>query len=129
MRSFLKILVNLLAGAALTGCSTSKGFDTVDVNSFEKIIRKSDVQLLDVRSMEEFREGHISRAKLIDVTKPDFMRACEQALQKDQTVAVYCRSGRRSAMAAGQLAKKGYKVVNLEGGILAWKDAGYSIEK
>ena len=129
MRSVLKILVNLLAGAALTGCSTSKAFDTVDVSSFEKTIQKGDVQLVDVRSMEEYLEGHISRAKLIDVTKSDFMPTCEQTLRKDKPVAVYCRSGRRSAMAAGQLAKKGYKVVNLEGGILAWKDAGYSIEK
>lgn len=113
----------------MTGCSASRAFDTVDVNTFAKIIQESTVQLVDVRSMEEYLEGHIAQAQLIDVTKPGFIQVCEQMLRKDRTVAVYCRSGRRSAMAAGQLAKKGYKVVNLDGGILAWKDAGKPVEK
>ena len=44
-------------------------------------------------------------------------------LPADKTIAVYCRSGKRSALAAGGLTKEGYKVVNLRGGIIAWKEA------
>ena len=42
----------------------------------------------------------------------------------DKKIAIYCRSGRRSANAAGRLADIGYKCVNLKGGIIAWKEAG-----
>jgi L-ascorbate metabolism protein UlaG (beta-lactamase superfamily) len=45
-------------------------------------------------------------------------------LPKDKTIAIYCRSGRRSANAAGKLADAGFKCVNLKGGIIAWKEAG-----
>ena len=45
------------------------------------------------------------------------------------TIAVYCRSGRRSANAAGKLADVGYKCVNLKGGILAWKEANMPVIK
>ena len=129
MKSFLSILMGLLTGTSLTGCSTSKDFDTIGTVSFEQVIQKGEIQLVDVRSMEEYCEDHIGGARLIDVTKPDFLQVCEQTLLKNKPVAVYCRSGRRSAMAAGQLAKKGYKVMNLEGGILAWKSAGKPVEK
>jgi L-ascorbate metabolism protein UlaG (beta-lactamase superfamily) len=50
-------------------------------------------------------------------------------LPTDKTIAVYCRSGRRSASAAGRLADVGYKCVNLKGGIIAWKEAGMSVAK
>ena len=48
-------------------------------------------------------------------------------LPKDKTIAIYCRSGRRSANAAGKLADVGYKCVNLKGGIIAWKEAGMPV--
>ena len=48
-------------------------------------------------------------------------------LSAEKTIALYCRSGRRSANAAGRLAAEGFKAVNLKGGILAWKEAGKSV--
>ena len=50
-----------------------------------------------------------------------------EKLPKDKTIAIYCRSGRRSANAAGKLADVGYKCVNLKGGIIAWKEANMPV--
>jgi rhodanese-related sulfurtransferase len=49
-------------------------------------------------------------------------------LPLDKKIAVYCRSGRRSAGAAGKLAEEGYKLVNLKGGIIAWKEANMPVQ-
>ena len=57
------------------------------------------------------------------------MEQAQAKLPKDKTIAVYCRSGRRSANAAGKLADVGYKCVNLKGGILAWKEANMPVIK
>ena len=52
------------------------------------------------------------------------MDKAKVTLPIEKKIAVYCRSGRRSANAAGKLADIGYKCVNLKGGIISWKDAG-----
>ena len=68
-----------------------------------------------------FRKSHIPGALLIDVTQADFMQKAEQLLPKDKTIALYCRSGRRSKTAAQHLAKLGYQVVELNTGFNSWK--------
>ena len=82
-----------------------------------------NVVVLDVRSAEEFKEGHIEGAVNIDQAPDNFIEKAKATIPIDMTIAVYCRSGRRSANAAGKLAAEGYKCVNLKGGILAWKEA------
>ena len=77
-----------------------------------------------MRTVAEFTEGHIERAILIDQGQSDFVEKAKATLPIDKKIAVYCRSGRRSANAAGKLADIGYKCVNLKGGIIAWKDSG-----
>ena len=67
-----------------------------------------------------YAEGHIEGAMNIDVRSDSFAERAESLLPKEKTIAVYCRSGRRSAQAANLLAKRGYRVVNLSGGIIAW---------
>ena len=81
----------------------------------------SNVVILDVRTADEYAEGHIKGAILIDQFKSDFLEQAKAKLPTEKTIAVYCRSGRRSANAAGILAKEGYKPVNLKGGIIAWR--------
>jgi rhodanese-related sulfurtransferase len=56
------------------------------------------------------------------------MEKSKAALPDSKTIAVYCRSGRRSASAANRLAAEGYKCVNLKGGIIAWKEAGMPVK-
>lgn len=78
-----------------------------------------DVIILDVRTQAEFDEGHIPNAVLL----PDAeikQRAEELLPNKEQTMLVYCRSGRRSALAAQELVQMGYTNVYDFGGILDW---------
>lgn len=124
-----KILTCLLAALGLTtACGqqrsgAAENFENVEVAAFAELIADSNVVILDVRKADEFAEGHIKGAILIDQFQSDFVEQAQAKLPKGKTIAVYCRSGRRSANAAGKLADIGYKCVNLKGGILAWKKA------
>lgn len=104
-------------------------YATVGVDEFQTLIANPVVQLLDVRTQEEYDEGHISDALLVDVNESDFTEKCLAQLDASRPVAVYCRSGRRSARAASLLASKGYTVTNLAGGVMAWQDAGRDLVK
>ena len=99
----------------------------MEVKEFAELIADSDVVILDVRKADEFAEGHIKGAVLIDQYQSDFLEQAKAKLPIDKTIAVYCRSGRRSANAAGKLADIGYKCVNLKGGIIAWKEAEMAV--
>jgi rhodanese-related sulfurtransferase len=119
-----KILTCLLAALGLTSACGQDNFENTDVQGFTELVADSNVVVLDVRTVAEFTEGHIERAILIDQGQSDFVEKAKATLPIDKKIAVYCRSGRRSANAAGKLADIGYKCVNLKGGIIAWKDAG-----
>ena len=105
------------------GACVQNPYTDVDVNRFEQIIKSDSVQLVDVRKLDEFTEGHIPGAIHIDVLTPSFLSNALAKLDKKRPCAVYCRSGKRSAMAAALLAKEGYTVTNLLGGIIAWTEA------
>ena len=134
-----KIFTLLLATLGLnTACS--QNFENMEVKEFAELIadsiachtqtfRSENVVILDVRKADEFAEGHIKGAILIDQFQSDFVEQAKAKLPKDKTIAIYCRSGRRSANAAGKLADVGYKCVNLKGGILAWKEANMPVTK
>ena len=128
-----KILTCLLAALGLTtACGqqrsgAAENFENVEVAAFAELIADSNVVILDVRKVDEFAEGHIKGAILIDQFQSDFVEQAQAKLPKGKTIAVYCRSGRRSANAAGKLADVGYKCVNLKGGILAWKEANMPV--
>lgn len=127
-------LLLIVVGVSLAAWAFSRGgddgFATVDVDEFERTIADTaGVQLLDVRSQQEYDEGHLPGAYIIDVHDSAFLEQVEAQLTKDKPVAVYCRSGRRSASAARQLVKAGYQVINLDGGILAWKEQGKIVMK
>lgn len=119
-----KILTCLLAALGLTTACGQDNFENTDVQGFSELVADTNVVVLDVRTVAEFTEGHIDRAILIDQGQSDFVEKAKATLPIDKKIAVYCRSGRRSANAAGKLADIGYKCVNLKGGIIAWKDSG-----
>ncbi|OFO54200.1 rhodanese [Porphyromonas sp. HMSC077F02] len=111
-------------------CQASQKIETVDSATFkERISGASEVQLLDVRTAEEFAEGHLESAINIDVQGPSFTKKVSEQLDKSQPIYLYCRSGKRSMMAAKELEKEGYSIVNLKDGILGWLDAGYPVLK
>lgn len=121
-----KWITTLLAAMTMTINSNAQSGVTVkDVHTdeFATIISDtSKIQLVDVRTPEEYAEGHLERAVNIDVNDSTFLQHATASLEKGKTVAVYCRSGKRSAFAASLLAKQGYNIINLLGGILAWKE-------
>lgn len=96
---------------------------------FEELIKNENVQLLDVRTLAEHMEGHIPGSLNINVQDKDFSICIDDLLDNKKEVAVYCRSGRRSRTAADILVKKGFKVYNLDKGILNWMEEGREIEK
>ena len=122
-----KIITNLLALLGLATACGHQSYENAEVNAFAERIKSPDVVLLDVRTAEEFGEGHLTNALNIDVKEDGFVEKAKSNLPADKTIAVYCRGGKRSANAAAMLAKEGFKVVNLVGGITAWKDAGMPV--
>ena len=81
------------------------------------------------RTKEEWNEGHIKGATLVTVTEDGFLDKAKAALDPKKPVVVYCRSGKRSAMATEQLRAAGFTVYDLDGGITAWIAAGKPVEK
>ncbi len=124
MRKLLSLLLTTLG--LTTSCA--QNFENTDVEGFAQLIADSSVVVLDVRTASEYAEGHISGALLIDQGQSDFLEKAKAALPADKKIAIYCRSGRRSANAATRLAAEGYQCVNLKGGILAWKDSGQPVQ-
>lgn len=117
-----KIITCLLTVLGLTSACGQSNFENTDVAGFAELIADSSVVILDVRTATEFAEGHIENAVNIDQGQSDFIEKAKAALSTEKTIAVYCRSGRRSASACGRLADMGYKCVNLKGGIIGWID-------
>lgn len=116
----LKMIWGLLFGTVLTACSQNKNITSVDAAAFQAAITKDSVQLVDVRTAEEYAEQRILYAVNIDILQPDFKEKAEKMLDNSKPAYVYCRSGRRSMTAANILAKMGFKVINLKGGIKSY---------
>ena len=117
---------------AVLGLNTACGqqnFENADVQGFAELVRDSNVVVLDVRTAEEYADGHIERAVNIDYKKDDFMDRAKATLPTGKTIAIYCRSGRRSGNAASMLAPEGYVLVNLKGGIIDWQNGGMPVVK
>ena len=129
MKTILTCLLTVLG--LNTACSQGgeKQYLDADVNEFAELVADTNVVVLDVRTASEFAEGHLERAINIDYHQSDFVEKSKATLPLDKKIAVYCRSGRRSAGAAGKLGDDGYKLVNLKGGIIAWKEADMPIIK
>lgn len=116
-------------GLGTSSCARQESVTSVDANHFENAIHANSVQLIDVRSANEYAEGHIAHAANIDALQNDFLAKAQRSLSKKKPAYVYCRSGKRSMMAANKLAKAGYKVINLRGGIMEWTDAGKPVNR
>ena len=86
---------------------------------------KNDIIILDVREQYEYDEGHIPNAILIPYTEIE-SKAESMLPDKSKEILVYCRSGRRSKIAAESLVKLGYTNVKEFGGIIDWP---YEIEE
>lgn len=123
----VSLIVMIMSVIQVSGCNGNDNITSVAATEFENIIKGDSVQLLDVRTPLEYAEGHIAGALNINVQSDDFQQVAEKELSKDSTILVYCRSGRRSMNAAEILTKLGYKVINLKGGIIEWREDGLPV--
>lgn len=123
----VSLIVMIMSVIQVSGCNGNDNITSVPATEFENIIKGDSVQILDVRTPLEYAEGHIAGALNINVQSDDFQQVAEKELSKDSTILVYCRSGRRSMNAAEILTKLGYKVINLKGGIIEWREDGLPV--
>lgn len=95
-----------------------------DVSAFTLFLEEQQPMVLDVRTPEEYAEGHLSGARNIDFFAEDFAARLEE-LDRNASYAIYCRSGNRSGQALNLMRSLGFvSVVNLSGGMLAWEGSG-----
>lgn len=93
----------------------------ISISEARKLIENEEIIILDVRAPWEFSEGHIEKAKNMDITDPDFSENIEK-LDKNKKYLVYCKTGRRSGLALDVMIKSGFsEVYNLIGGYERWK--------
>jgi adenylyltransferase/sulfurtransferase len=90
-----------------------------------KQIIESGSQLLDVRTDTEFEAGHIPGSRHVPLA--EIQREAAD-MNKDKPVIIYCRSGNRSGPAADAFAASDWDAHSIEGGVLAWAEAGYELE-
>jgi phage shock protein E len=113
----------------LTDLNSMGVIENVSVTEFDSLARALEGSsiLLDVRSPEEWAQGIISGATLLNYYDDSFSQSLGN-LPKSEFVLVYCKAGGRSSEAAEQLKNLGFKhIYNLEGGIDAWNEAGMAV--
>lgn len=128
-----KILLSLLTAISFgtTGCSAqSDCIDTLAPQAFIKQAKADTTSIiLDVRTPEEYKEEHLAGAQQLDFLNSEAFDAGIKLLDKSHTYYVYCRSGKRSHNACIKMKKQGFKVFDMEGGILNWKKLGMPTTK
>ncbi len=123
----MKNLVLVFVGLLTFSCGVFAQQDA-STDQFLELTGKANVQVLDVRTADEYKNGHIKNALQADwLNQPQFTDRT-QYLDKSKTILVYCASGGRSAKAATWLTQNGFNVVNLKGGFTAWKLANKPVE-
>lgn len=124
------LLFAVVAILTATACQQASANNELKVVEFkQKLESTQDKVLLDVRTPEEYAEGHLAGSLNID-WNGDAFDAGVAKLDKSKPVFVYCRSGRRSAAAASAMRQMGFKqVYGMKGGIEEWKGNGLPEEK
>lgn len=128
----LVLIFGLVIASFFVSCKDTSQSKEVQVISPQEVrdavYDDNSHQLIDVRTVDEFKEGHLKNAQNICVTDGDFEENVAK-LDKDQPVYLYCRSGKRSAKAAEILKDLGFKeIYDMDGGILNWKSEILEIE-
>lgn len=131
MKHLATTLSLMLFFSILLSCQEIKkegNIEVITAEEMQSILDLEDIQLVDVRTPEEFKEGFIANAQNIDYFSDTFDEDIEK-LDKNKPVIVYCKSGGRSAKCADKLLEAGFvKVYDLEGGISKWKHKGLNIK-
>jgi rhodanese-related sulfurtransferase len=136
MNTTIKIIAILFIGMLNVNCNnkqpskTLTEFGEINVITPSDFKNKSDNQtIVDIRTPQEFKEGHIKGAVNINYFDKNFLNEISK-FDKTKPIFIYCRSGNRTSSASKKIAKLGFKQVNdLQGGILNWKNSNNEIIK
>ncbi|MBM4765182.1 rhodanese-like domain-containing protein [Bacillus sp. B15-48] len=112
-----KILLALVILVVLTACNI-EGYENISITEAKQLIDDSEVTILDVRTPEEYNEGHIPNATLLPLQE---LEGRLNELNKEETFLIVCRSGNRSTQASKMLTEHGFaNVYNMTGGMNDW---------
>lgn len=125
--NLIKLAVGMFLTLLMVACSND--VPTVSPNQAAEMLNKQEAIMVDVREQDERNEQHIKNTLFIPLAQLD-NRIGELAEYKNSPIILQCRSGKRSNVAATSLMKAGFtKVLNLDGGILAWDKHGLATVK
>lgn len=126
MKSLFAVVLSLLGFVA---CSPANDVKHVTAKAAAEILAKGDVIVLDVRTADEFAEGHIKGAENIDFLDDQFKTRAAK-LDPEKTYLVHCQVGGRSTQSLKPLQDLGIKnLIHLDGGFGSWKESGLPVEK
>ena len=126
----ITFMLCLLLVVSVTSCKEDVQAEVklVSPEEMQTLLELEDVQLVDVRTPEEYREGYIENSQNIDFRSPTFDEDITK-LDKTKPVILYCKSGGRSSQCVSKLKDAGFvKIYDLDGGITKWKFKGLGIE-
>ena len=131
--SMYKLIAALFVGSLIStaSCSQSRSSSekhVLSVQEFKEAMKAPDVLLIDVRTPQEYKSGHIAGSINVDWTAPNYEEQFAK-LDSSKHLLLYCGIGGRSDQAREYLQDRGYRVQDLEDGIKAWKEAGMPVER
>ena len=107
----------------LFGSEKKESVFLIDTHELKEAVTQRNVQLIDIRTPNEFSSGHLENAVNVDFFNQNNFKATFTKLDKKKPLYIYCRSGKRSSRAAKQLAGLGFeKIYDLKGGYMKWRD-------
>jgi rhodanese-related sulfurtransferase len=115
-----KLIGILLVSFFLINCNQKQEVETITILELKALLAKEKIQLLDVRSPKEVKEGFIETALFANYFDADFTEQALKQLDRSKPVYLYCKSGNRSGKSAIILKEKGFEVYNVLGGYKAW---------
>jgi rhodanese-related sulfurtransferase len=127
-RALVFIVLGLVAIFSIAACSEEASAEPIqEVSGTQAVEMLEERTIIDVRTPAEFGQGHVVGAINIDVEGPTFGEQIAE-LDKDEPYLVYCRSGRRSAIAAEKMVEAGFTDIADAGGLADLANAGAAIE-
>jgi len=132
--SFRLLIASLILGIAVTALTAAEPAKSaakhVDATAAAKLLETNkEVVVLDVRTEDEFKDGHIAKAVNIDFLDESFAEKISK-LDKSKTYLVHCAAGGRSTKSLSKFSTKGFtNIYHLDGGLSAWEAAGKPVTK
>jgi rhodanese-related sulfurtransferase len=115
------ILCLFLMSLFFVNCNSQDEVKSISTIELKAVLEKDDIQLVDVRTPREIKQGFIDSAIFVNFFDSDFIVKAIQKLDKNKPVYLYCRTGNRSGKATRMLKEKGFEVYNVLGGYNKWK--------